>query len=52
MLCVATSHNVFINEDTGYAYIVGSNECSGGLHVVDISDPRNPEFAGCFDEDG
>ena len=41
-----------INEDTGFAYIVGSDECAGGLHMVDISDPVNPTFAGCFGDHG
>ena len=50
------SHNIAINEYTGYAYIVGSESdtetCGGGLHIVDISDPANPTYAGCFDEHG
>ena len=25
---------------------------SGGLHAVDVSDPLNPTFAGCFGDDG
>ena len=25
---------------------------SGGLHAIDVSDPLNPQFAGCYDEDG
>ena len=49
---IGHSHNVAINEDTGYAYVVGSDECAGGLHMVDISDPANPAFAGCFDDHG
>ncbi|PTB96308.1 hypothetical protein C9994_07840, partial [Marivirga lumbricoides] len=54
---VSSAHNVVINEATGYAYIVGargaSNGCGqGGLHIVDINDPTNPVFAGCFDADG
>jgi choice-of-anchor B domain-containing protein len=24
----------------------------GGLHIVDIRDPQDPTFAGCFDDDG
>jgi choice-of-anchor B domain-containing protein len=52
---VSNAHNIAINEETGYAYIVGSNTCvsagaggeNGGLHMVDISDPEQPEFAGC-----
>jgi choice-of-anchor B domain-containing protein len=52
---VAQAHNIVINEDTGYAYIVGArgrNNCSGGLHMVDIFDPTSPSFAGCFSSDG
>ena len=46
------AHNIFINEDSGYAYVVGSNQCGQGLFMVDISTPAEPEFAGCFGEDG
>ena len=28
------------------------NPCQVGLHIVDIRDPLNPTFAGCFDQDG
>lgn len=49
---IGHAHNVAINEDTGYAYIVGSDVGAGGLHIVDISDPANPTFAGSFDDDG
>lgn len=45
------AHNLVINEETGFAYAVGSN-CSGGLHMIDISDPVNPTSAGCFSADG
>ena len=46
------SHNININEDTGYAYIVGADQCSGGLYMVNISDPKNPSYAGCYSADG
>jgi choice-of-anchor B domain-containing protein len=42
------SHNIAINEDTGFAYAVGTNTCSGGLHMIDISNPLSPTFAGCY----
>lgn len=42
------AHNIVINEDSGFAYMVGSDDCNGGLHMVDIQDPLNPSFAGCF----
>jgi len=45
-------HNIAINEDTGYAYGVGSGTCRSGLHMIDIRDPPNPHFAGCYSEDG
>ena len=46
------AHNIAINEDSGYAYVVGSNRCSGGLYMVDISSPQAPAYAGCFSADG
>ncbi len=47
-----SAHNIVINEDTGFAYAVGSSVCSGGLEMVDLSDPLNPVDAGCFSADG
>ena len=41
------AHNLAINEDTGFAYAVGTNTCGGGLHMIDLADPGNPMFAGC-----
>jgi choice-of-anchor B domain-containing protein len=46
------THNLDINERTGYAYLVGTSTCRGGLHMVDIRDPLTPRFAGCFSQDG
>lgn len=45
-------HNIVINEESGFAYGVGSKTCRGGLHAVDIREPANPKFAGCFANDG
>ncbi len=45
-------HNIWINEESGFAYAVGSDECSGGLHMVNVQDPANPTYAGCFASDG
>jgi len=49
---VNSAHNVVINEESGYAYIVGASQggetCGGGLHMVDIRNPGTPTFAGCF----
>ncbi len=51
---VASSHNIIINEETGFGYAVGSGSgpggCGGQLHMLDLSDPGNPEFVGCFTE--
>ncbi len=49
---LGSSHNIAINETTGFAYAVGSDTCEGGLHMIDIRAPKNPTFAGCFDADG
>jgi len=56
---VGNTHNIVSNEETGYVYLVGSTRntndytlCAGGLHVVDVRDPLNPQFAGCFGDDG
>jgi choice-of-anchor B domain-containing protein len=52
----SNTHNIWINEETDFAYLVGSDTCTsengpesedGGLHMVDISDPLEPSFAGC-----
>lgn len=47
-----SAHNVLINEQTGFLYAVGTLTCEGGLHMVDLSLPRHPQFAGCVDENG
>jgi choice-of-anchor B domain-containing protein len=49
---MSNTHNIAINEDTGYAYAVGTNTCDAGLHMIDIRDPKSPRFAGCYAEDG
>ncbi len=46
------AHNLVINEDSGFAYAVGSNVCSGGLEIVDINNPLAPIDTGCFSGDG
>jgi choice-of-anchor B domain-containing protein len=47
---VESSHNVIINEDTGFAYLT-SRGCAG-MHMVDISEPMNPTFVGCSEPGG
>lgn len=50
------AHNIAINEDSGFAYAVSQRDdaegCGRGMHIVDIRDPLNPTFAGCYDETG
>ena len=55
----SAAHNIAINTETGFAYIVGGNagivvpdHCLSGLHMVDISTPKEPTFAGCYLEEG
>ncbi|MGD8496308.1 MAG: choice-of-anchor B family protein [Gemmatimonadales bacterium] len=49
---ISAAHNIVINEGSGFAYSVGSNgggeTCGGGLHMIDIRNPEQPTFAGCF----
>ena len=47
-----SSHNIVINEASGFLYAVGTKTCAGGLHMVDITEPGSPQFAGCYAEDG
>jgi choice-of-anchor B domain-containing protein len=51
-----TAHNIAINPETGYAYVVGvtgdqnvpsAANCGAGLHIIDLARPRAPQFAGC-----
>jgi choice-of-anchor B domain-containing protein len=46
------SHNIAINEQSGMLSAIGTSTCgSGGPHMIDLSDPANPTFAGCDSED-
>ncbi|RZV42413.1 MAG: choice-of-anchor B family protein [Acidimicrobiales bacterium] len=45
----ANAHNIAINEDAAFAYAVGTNTCDEGLHMINISDPLVPRFAGCHE---
>ena len=48
---IGSSHNIAINEETGIAYTIGGggagDTCGGGLHMINVDDPKNPEFVGC-----
>ena len=56
---VTNVHNLVINEDSGFAYAVGSGsqgdslpaECGApGFHVINVQDPTNPTFVTCFSD--
>jgi choice-of-anchor B domain-containing protein len=47
-----SSHNIVINEETGYAFSVGDNTFGGGAHIINIQDPLNPEMAGGYADGG
>lgn len=51
---IGHAHNIFINEDTARAYVVGhdGNGRAGGLHILDLADRMNPGFIGEVDGDG
>lgn len=49
------THNIAINEDTGYAYVVGgggSGGYSGGPIFINIQNPTNPILEGGYSSDG
>lgn len=46
-----SAHNIVINEDTGYAYAVGTNSFNGGPHFVNIQNPLSPAGAGGYGMD-
>jgi len=53
-----SAHNIVANEETNFVYVVGATQigfplsCQGGLFVLDVSDPLNPTYAGCYGGDG
>jgi choice-of-anchor B domain-containing protein len=47
---VGNTHTIAINQETGFAYAIGSNTCSRGLHIMDVRIPTKPTHAGCYAE--
>ena len=52
-----SAHNVVVNDISDHVYIVGITTqqyvpsgfaCGAGPHIVDMSDPAQPTFAGCY----
>ncbi|WP_412559482.1 choice-of-anchor B family protein [Winogradskyella sp. MIT101101] len=46
-----SAHNIVINEDSGFAYAVGSDTFGGGPHFVNIQNPTSPTAAGGYADD-
>jgi len=52
------AHNIVSNEETEYVYVVGATQrqyehsCRGGLHFINVRDPLNPVYSGCYPDDG
>lgn len=49
---VGSCHNIFINEDTAIAYLVGCDTFGGGPNFIDISSPKNPVFLNGYSNEG
>lgn len=54
-----SAHNIVINEDSGFAYVVGARTVDGserffqgGPHFINIQDPKNPLPSGGFISSG
>lgn len=41
------AHNLAINTDTGFAYVVAPDPCDRGLYMLDLANPASPAFVGC-----
>ena len=44
------THTITMNQETGFAYVNGSNTCGGGLHMLDMRTPTTPTHVGCYPE--
>ncbi len=51
---IGSAHNIVINDEQPFAYVVGASggpeTCGGGLHILNIEDPHDPVFVGCFSD--
>ena len=49
------AHNLWINEATGFAYLLRTDTCNGSTHIVNINNPTSPTAAsttGCNEVNG
>jgi choice-of-anchor B domain-containing protein len=52
---VPTAHNMVINPQSGFGYVVGTNrndEFAGGVHFLDLNDPNSIRFVGGYGKAG
>ena len=52
---VPTAHNMVINPESGFGYVVGTNrndKFKGGVHFLDLNDPQSYRFVGGYGEGG
>lgn|GEM_PF-2948413 len=47
---LSTAHNVYVNPDSGYAYVIGSNLASGGIVSVNLANPAAPQIDGFWND--
>ena len=55
MSSIGNAHNIVINEETAYAYTVGTSGeggCNGGPVFWNLSNPLNPSHEGCYIDSG
>ncbi|GAB5521939.1 MAG: choice-of-anchor B family protein [Rhodothermales bacterium] len=52
---IGSVHNIALNTETGFAYLVGGNSggdtCGGGLHIIDVRTPADLQFVNCYRDD-
>ncbi|MDA8763239.1 choice-of-anchor B family protein [Flavobacteriaceae bacterium] len=52
---VTTAHNMVVNPDSGYGYVVGTDkkdDFRGGVHFLDLNNPQSIKFVGGYADAG
>ncbi|MCB9126995.1 MAG: choice-of-anchor B family protein [Ardenticatenales bacterium] len=52
---LGNGHNLFINEESGFAYIARMTSptlCNGAMLMVSLANPLAPEYSGCYEDGG
>ena len=47
-----SAHNIAMNEDSGYAYVIGANQANGGPLFINLTNPLNPFMIGSYSGSG